>query len=70
VLDLELVQAPRAATGVQGAEQLGAGRVGYVPQHQAALPARIEHYNNTRPHTGIDNRPPRQALNNLTGNNC
>ena len=35
----------------------------------AALPAWIEHYNNTRPHTGIGNRPPRQALNNLTGNN-
>jgi transposase InsO family protein len=38
-------------------------------QRLAALPAWLEDYNNTRPHTGIGNRPPRQALNNLTGNN-
>jgi transposase InsO family protein len=38
-------------------------------QRLAALSAWLEHYNNTRPHTGIGNRPPRQALNNLTGNN-
>lgn len=35
----------------------------------AALPAWLEHYNTTRPHTGIGNRPPIEQLNNLTGNN-
>lgn len=34
-----------------------------------ALPAWIEHYNRTRPHTGVGNQPPIQALNNLSGNN-
>ena len=34
-----------------------------------ALPAWLEHYNETRPHTGIGNIPPTQALNNLSGNN-
>lgn len=38
-------------------------------QRLAALPAWLTHYNNTRPHTGIGNRPPNQALHNLTGNN-
>jgi transposase InsO family protein len=33
-----------------------------------ALPAWLEHYNNTRPHTGIANKPPIQAVNNLSGN--
>jgi transposase InsO family protein len=34
-----------------------------------ALPDWLEHYNNTRPHTGLGNRPPIQAINNLSGNN-
>ena len=34
-----------------------------------ALPGWLEHYNNTRPHTAIGNRPPIEAVNNLTGNN-
>ncbi len=33
-----------------------------------ALPAWLEHYNRTRPHTAIGNQPPIQALNNLSGN--
>jgi transposase InsO family protein len=35
----------------------------------AALPTWIEHYNTTRPHTGIGNRPPIDQVNNLLGNN-
>ena len=35
----------------------------------AELPAWLEHYNTTRPHTGIGNRPPIDQLNNLSGNN-
>jgi transposase InsO family protein len=35
----------------------------------AALPTWLEHYNNTRPHTGIGNRPPCEAISNLPGNN-
>lgn len=35
----------------------------------AALPAWLEHYNTTRPHTGIGNRPPIDRVNNLLGNN-
>lgn len=35
----------------------------------AALPTWLEHYNTTRPHTGIGNRPPTERLNNLLGNN-
>jgi transposase InsO family protein len=34
-----------------------------------ALPTWLDHYNRTRPHTGIGNIPPIQALNNLSGNN-
>jgi transposase InsO family protein len=33
-----------------------------------ALAPWLEHYNRTRPHTAIDNKPPIQALNNLSGN--
>jgi transposase InsO family protein len=33
-----------------------------------ALPAWLEHYNSTRPHTAIGNKPPIQAVNNLSGN--
>ena len=33
-----------------------------------ALPTWLEHYNNTRPHTAIGNKPPIQAVNNLPGN--
>jgi transposase InsO family protein len=33
-----------------------------------ALPPWLEHYNNTRPHTAIGNKPPIQAVNNLSGN--
>ena len=35
----------------------------------ADLPAWLAHYNTSRPHTGIGNRPPSEAVNNLTGNN-
>lgn len=34
-----------------------------------ALPGWLEHYNNTRPHTGVGNHPPIDAVNNLSGNN-
>ena len=34
-----------------------------------ALPSWVNHYNRDRPHTGIGNIPPTQAVNNLTGNN-
>ena len=33
-----------------------------------ALPIWLDHYNRTRPHTGIGNRPPIEAVNNLAGN--
>jgi transposase InsO family protein len=34
-----------------------------------ALPAWLDYYNNTRPHTAIGNHPPSHAVNNLAGNN-
>jgi transposase InsO family protein len=44
---------------------------GYLSNQERldALPAWLEHYNNTRPHTGVGNVPPIQVLNNLSGNN-